>query len=234
MIHESDYSHFDLFSSKNLHAGIHLLNTSCVLLSSVSSSCPALPWAAWNCSRHGFVTQDSKYWEMWKKTQSSSVSVVAENNFHAAGLTRRSCVVRCYSLPRHRTSCHREWNASWNMERWDEVECQPRFSISLRKTISAAVTQVLPTAPCTPQSVSFSHTHSSYSLFSCWQETPYLEGYALLVIHLLLKYWVAFRLWHFELSGWKNVTLTTNFEVWFLNALTVYSLLLFLSHFKLL
>lgn len=32
MIHESDYSHFDLFSRRNPHAGKHLLNTPCVLL----------------------------------------------------------------------------------------------------------------------------------------------------------------------------------------------------------
>lgn len=56
----------------------------------------------------------------------------------------------------------------------------------------------------------------------------------LTVIHSLLKYWVAFRFWHFELSGRKNAPLTTNFEVCFLNVLTVYSLLLFLGHFKLL
>lgn len=111
-----------------------------------------------------------------------TVSDAAKNNFHAAGLIRSSHIAGCNSFPLHHTSCHEVYGEmGWSQvppgSSW--LPLQPCFRISLRKTISAAITQILPTAPCISLSVSLTHTRS-YFLFSCWQETPYLEGYALL------------------------------------------------------
>lgn len=132
--------------------------------------------------------------------------------------------------------------ATRNTESWDEAKCpsgapgspaSPAPAFPLGKP-SAAAAQILPSSPRI--SLSVSHTHT----WSLWLSSFLLAGDTLsrrlciTAIYLLLKYWVAFRLWHFELLGRKNVTLTTNFEVCFLNALTVYSLLLLLGHFKLL
>lgn len=111
-----------------------------------------------------------------------TVSDVAKNNFHAAGLPRSSHITGYTSFQLLHTSCHEDLSQmGWSqvLPRSSRLPLQPCFRISLRKIISAAVTQLLPTAPCISLSVSLTHA-SSYFLFSCWQETPYLKGYALL------------------------------------------------------
>lgn len=163
MIHESHYSHFDSLPKKNLHVAAHLPNAPCVLLVRLVQT--------WFC---GTGLETLRNVEDTEHMQSS------ENNFHAAGLSRSSCTVGSHGSPLHLTSCHGEcremgWSQVPLSSSW--LCLQPCFRILLRKTISTAGTQTLPTTPNI--SVCLTHTHT-YFLFSCWQETPYLEGYALL------------------------------------------------------
>lgn len=90
-----------------------------------------------------------------------TVSDVAKNNFHAAGLPRSSHTAGYTTFLLLRASCHEDhsqmgWSQVLPRSSW--LPLQPCFRISLRKTISAAVTQLLPTAPCISLSVSLAHT----------------------------------------------------------------------------
>lgn len=60
-----------------------------------------------------------------------------------------------------------------------------------------AGTQTLPTTP----NISVCLTHSHILSFFLLAGDTLSRRLCITVIHLLLKYWVAFRVWHFELSG---------------------------------
>lgn len=200
MIHESDYSYFDLHSKTNLHAVIFLPNALGVLLGNILK----LLWI----------------------------------DFCGAGLEIPGNTVQTDSRPMQQgRPASLLFPMPEELQSWDEGRCQRssrlhqrRVRLSLEQPI--AVFQLLPTSPRVSPSIPHKHTRFYFPFFLLAGDTL-SAWWCITVIHLLLKCGVAFRLWHFELLGRKNVTLTTNFEVCFLNAVTVYSLLLFLGHFKL-
>ena len=162
-----------------------------------------------------------------------TVSDLATSNFHAAGLTRSSHTAGCTRFPLSHTSCHEQYGKMG----WSQV---PPGALGSPSSPASGFHPGKPSlqlqpSSCPPRPVPPcpSLTHSLVLSFSLLAGDTLSRRLCITVIHLLLKYWVAFRLWHSELSGRKNVTLTTNFEVCFLNPLTVDSLLLFLGHFKL-
>lgn len=105
MIHESDYSHFDLLSKK-----ICMQQNTCQMLLVCSW------WASWNCCRHRFVKQDWKYWEMWR-TRSTHGFCCSQNQLPYCWTDQEQ-----WSL----TASHSLTPpATRNMERWDEVKCRP-------------------------------------------------------------------------------------------------------------
>lgn len=102
---------------------------------------------------------------LWNRTGNTEkcggprAHAISKDNFHAGGLSRSSCTVGSNGSPLCHTSCHEEYGEMG----WSQVplrsfwlRLQPCFRISLRKTISTAGTQTLPTTPNI--SLSVSHT----------------------------------------------------------------------------
>lgn len=122
---------------------------------------------------------------LWNSTGNTEQSgghrahAISKDNFHA-GLSRSSCTVGSNGSPLCHTSCHEEHRDGMKSRPTEELLApSPALlqDFTQKNHLYTAGTQTLPTTPSI--SVCLTHTHT-YFLFSCWQETPYLEGYALL------------------------------------------------------